>query len=85
MTQRALEQLLLLFERELRAGKFAEIDRLIASRGVDTPDVAIGLLSITRDARAQLPARVAYLARAEAALVAELGADRAGKLLEHRR
>ena len=75
------------YEPELRFHAFGEVDLMLDGEipENDSPEEILVILTITSYAKDKLSRREAYLERAERALVAKLGADRAASLLENRR
>ena len=83
----AMYRLLMSLNTDLSAGRFAEVDELLAA--LDTtklaPVVLLSALSFTLPAASHLPSRTDFLHRAEIHLRATLGDERAERLLDLRR
>ena len=87
MSQRDVEDAMMVFEWLLRSGKFNVVSVLLDDTDPETMDPAetLGILTITYHGKERLPRRDAFVARAEKAMVRQLGSERAMKLLETRR
>jgi hypothetical protein len=85
--QREVEGVLAAFEHFLNEGLFLSVDNDLKTFDVErvAPATLVAILSITSHAKDKLKHRDAFLARAEARLVATLGAERAEALLKSRR
>lgn len=85
---REVQVTLAYFEYWLTVGKFEYVNDLL--RGYfpiadAAPATLLTILSITYPAKSQLPYRTFFVMNVEDHLIATLGAERAEKLLEHRR
>lgn len=74
-------------EQLLREGEMRRVDEELACADVETMNRVdmLAVLSVTHHARKVLPARTAFLQRAETRLRELLGAKRTARLLEQRR
>ena len=84
--QEAVERLLLRLEDDLRAGRFAVVDKILAQTDTERfgPVVLITALAITLPAKQSLRERESFLARVEATLKKSFSDERAAALLAMR-
>ena len=85
--QREVEVTLAYFEHWLSHAKFEYVNDLLRHFPTETssPATLLAILSITQLAKGKLPYRFFFVMNVEDHLTATLGAERAEKLLEHRR
>jgi hypothetical protein len=85
--QTEIESVLDTLESDLRRGMFARVDEWlrVTEPAALFPATVLAALSITFWGKHRLHQRDAFLERAERSLVERLGAERAERLLEHRR